>query len=120
MSVYQAIIVVKGQSPMDLVSMSVRAGMEIMHQFDPTRSSYAGDAEHKCFKKDFDEWVKVDYEQQVYIAEDSDILSEIEFLCNMEGAPTSFLNPDMESLILVVGPFNSQRLDYFTHSCTKI
>ena len=92
--------------------------MEIMYQFDPSRSAYAGVAEHKQFAKDFSEWAETGYEQELNIAEDSDMLVEIELFCNMEGAPTNFISG--ESLILVIGPFNSDRIKYFTQNCTKI
>lgn len=120
MSVYQAIVIVEGQSPMDLVKLSVRAGMEIMNQFDPTRTQYSGKAEHELFKKDFSEWVAGGYEQHLYIASDSDLLSEIEFHCNMEGAPTNFIDEDSQSMIMVIGPFDSSRLRYFTQNCRRI
>lgn len=120
MSVSQAIVVVKGQSPMDLVRMATRAGMEIMYQFDPSRSAYAGVAEHKQFASDFTEWAETGYEQNLYIAEDSDMLVEIELFCNMEGAPTNFIDGESETLILVIGPFDSERIKYFTQNCTKI
>lgn len=120
MSVSQAIVIVKGQSPMDLVRMSIRAGMEIMYQFDPTRSAYAGVAEHKQFEKDFAEWSSTGYEQNIYVADESEMLNEIEMFCNMEGAPTNFIEGESETMILVVGPFDSSRLNYFTQNCTKI
>lgn len=120
MSVSQAIVVVKGQSPMDLVRLSTRAGMEIMYQFDQTRSAYAGEAEHKQFKKDFTEWAETGYEQNLYVADDSDMLVEIELFCNMEGAPTNFIDGESETLILVIGPFDSNRLKFFTQNCTMI
>lgn len=120
MSVSQAIVIVSGQSPTELVKMSIRAGMEIMYQFDPSRSAYAGDAEHKQFRKDFTEWAESGFEQNLYIAEESEMLNEIEIFCNMEGAPTNFIDGDSETLILVVGPFDSDRLKYFTQNCTKI
>lgn len=119
MSVHQVVVVLKGQSPVDLVRMSVRAGMEIMNQFDPTRSSYAGANEHKLFNKDFSEWVDAGCEQQLFVADSADLLDEIEFLCNMEGAPTNFINGEKETKILVVGPYSTQRLNYFTQNCTK-
>ena len=118
MSVHQAIVVVKGQSPMDLVRMSVRAGMEIMNQFDPTRSSYAGTNEHKLFKKDFDEWVDSGCEQKLFVADESELLDEIEYYCNLEGAPTNFIT-DNQTKIMVIGPYNSDRLKYFTQNCTS-
>lgn len=120
MSVYQAIVIVEGQSPMDLVKLSVRAGMEIMNQFDPTRTQYVGDNENKIFKKDFSEWVENGYEQHLYVASESDMLSEIEFHCNLEGAPINFVEEDSQSMILVIGPFDSERLRYFTQNCRRI
>jgi hypothetical protein len=119
MSVHQAIVVVKGQSPMDLVRMSVRAGMEIMNQFDPTRSAYAGPNEHKLFKKDFDEWVDSECEQKLFVADNSELLDEIEYYCNLEGAPTNFISGETETKIMVIGPFDSERLKYFTQNCTS-
>lgn len=120
MSVSQAIVIVKGQSPMDLVRMSIRAGMEIMYQFDPTKSAYAGMSEHHQFVKDFSEWTENGYEQTLHIAEDSEVLLEIEMYCNMDGAPTNFIDGESETLILVIGPFDSEKIKYYTQSCTTI
>lgn len=120
MSVSQSIVIVKGQSPDDLVRMSVRAGMEIMYQFDPSKSAYAGKSEHMHFSKNFTEWVDGGYEQNVHIADHPDMLEEIEMYCNIEGAPTNFITGQSQTLILVIGPYDSDRLKFLTRNCTKI
>ncbi|AQW88721.1 hypothetical protein pEaSNUABM50_00192 [Erwinia phage pEa_SNUABM_50] len=120
MSVHQVIIVVKDLEPMQLVRMSVRAGMEIMNQFDPTRTAYAGSHEHKNFNAWFDEWIEAGSPQNIYVADESAGLDEVEFHANLEGAPTNFIQDGSNSTILVVGPFDSARLNYYTQNCKPI
>lgn len=120
MSVHQAIIIVKYLDSIELARVAVRAGMEIMNQYDPTRSSYAGSYEHKLFNVWYDEWINTGAEQRLYICDESHGLDEVEFHANLEAAPTNFIQQGTNSTILVVGPFDSNRLNFFTQNCKQV
>lgn len=120
MSVHQVIIVLKDLEPNKLVRMCVLAGMEIMNQFDPNRTSYVGSYEHKNFNSLFDEWIDSGSPQHIYVVDESSDFDEVEFHANLEGAPTNFIQDDNNSTILVVGPFDSARLNYYTQNCKPI
>lgn len=119
MSVHQAIIVLEDLPFKQLAQVAVRAGMEILSQFDPNRSAYTGESERKNFEKDYKEWAETDFEQQIFTVSSTDYLEEVELLCNMEGAPTNFITGEGDT-ILVIGPFNSERLRYYTQNCKQL
>lgn len=120
MSIHQVIIVIKDIPTSELIQISVKAGMEIMNQFDPSRSNYSGSNEHNLFNKDYNAWIETNCEQKIYVVEDERELKEIDFLCNLEGAPTNFITNANSNKILVIGPFDSNRLNYFTKNCTSL
>lgn len=120
MSVHQAIIVLEDLSFKEVIQAGVRAGMEILAQFDPNRSAYSGDFTRKLFEKDYAEWCETGCEQKIFSVSSTDALEEVEFHCNMEGTPTNFITGEGSDKILVIGPFDSNRLNFYTQNCKQI
>lgn len=116
MSVHQVILVLKDISPIELVKVSVKAGMEIMNQFNPTSSSYTGSFEEKNFKKVMASWSDAGFEQKIFFVDKPEDFEEVEFHANMEGAPTNFIQEGQSSNILVIGPYDTPTLDFYTQN----
>lgn len=115
---FQAIVILEGTNPLDLVKEITMAGMTVLHQYNPSAASYVGEFESKQFTKHWDSWLKDnDKEQVVYFAPDADTLTEIEYKATLESVPLSVFGNGEK--VLVLGPFTKDRLDYLLSDCTK-
>lgn len=115
---YQAVVIIENCDINSIIAQSVKAGMEIMNQYDPESPAYVGKYEEKQFRSLFKAWVDDGAEQITFTAPDSAVLKEIEFLAGLESTPMNFLDENPE--VLVIGPYDSSRLDLFLQNCTKI
>lgn len=115
---YQAIVVLNGAKPAELVKELTMAGMTVLNQYNPMSSAFVGEYEAKQFNKHWESWLKDNNTEQVYFtAPDMDTLVEIEYKATLESVPLSVFGNGEQ--VLVLGPFTKDRLDYLLQNCTK-
>jgi hypothetical protein len=117
--VYQAVVILKG-TPESVVAKEVALGTQVLiGQYTPGKASFVGKFEAKQFTETHDLWVKENEGLiRVFYADDRLELNDIEYkACSLETVPASGYGGG-ES-VLVLGPFDGERLDFHLQNCTE-
>lgn len=118
-SVYQAIVILKG-TPEDVVAKEIALGSQVVYsQYTPGKASFLGSFEAKQFGETYDKWIKEnDAEIRVFYADDELEMNDIEFKAvSLETVPSSAWGDGQR--VLVLGPFEADRLDFHLVNCTE-
>ncbi len=118
MSVHQVIFVVTGTPSITVVKETAAAGMEIQSKYIKGTENFAGNSELAAFNADLKLWTALSKPQIGVEVDDITVLREVEYLMTLESVPMNTLSDN--SSVLVAGPFDSERMDYFSQYGTEV
>lgn len=116
--VSQAIIVLKGVDKVEALKQAVFGTMVMMSQYDVKNSGYVGNYEHGKFKYIVKAWQEQEMPVEVFEVDFPADMEEISLMAELETVPMNFIDED--STVMILGPFDSKRIKFFTQNCKAL